>query len=152
MHDAPFYDKIKPSRAFPKLTGFRNWYCTSDESELVSKLRIYIDDLGHPATLHTMYGIPPLPHTMYDNPPPSHTMYDSLPHTMYEPPHPLHTMYEALPHTMYDKLRTLTSWRLDQENQISTPHQKQPQNCYFWLWFCRFLARGDPWLFWSVSR
>ena len=61
MHDAPLNDKIKPSKAFPKLMGFRNGYCTSGESELVSKLRIYINDLGHPATLHTMYGITPYP-------------------------------------------------------------------------------------------
>ena len=60
MHDAPLNDKIKPSKAFPKLMGFRNGYCTSGESELVSKLRIYINDLGHPATLHTMYGNPPI--------------------------------------------------------------------------------------------
>ena len=32
---------------------------------------------------------------------------------------------------MYGNLRTLTSWRLDQENQISTPYQKQHQNSYF---------------------
>lgn len=146
MYDAPFYHKMSPSRAFPKLTGSRKliFYLR------ILRTRIEAQGLywrprapGDPS--YNVWHHPP-PHTMYGNPPPPHTMYGSLLHTMYEPPRPLHTIYEALRHTMYGKLSTLTSWRLDQENQVSTPRQKQLQNCYLRLWFWYFFARGDPWL------
>ena len=60
------------------------------------------------------------------------------------------TMYEARTHTMYVRFRTLTSRRLDQQNQISTRCQKQSQNSYFYLWFCHFLVPSDHWLFFSA--
>ena len=54
------------------------------------------------------------------------------------------TMYGELPH-----IRTLSSWRPDQENQISTTRQKQLQNNNFRLWFWHFL-HGQLFL-WQMS-
>ena len=57
------------------------------------------------------------------------------------------TMYEARTHTMYVRFRTLTSRRLNQQNQISTRCQKQSPNSYFNLRFYHFLVPSDRWLF-----
>ena len=135
---------MSASRAFPRSRGFR---------KLIFHLHFFRTRIDAQGLYWLSRALGDPSYNVWHRPiapTPIHTMYGKLPHTMYEAlPH---TMYEALSHTMYQRFRTLTSWRMNQENQISTPRQKQSQNTYFRLWFCQCLARGDPWLFLSMSR